>query len=104
MAINKDPKIWDRSQMNWQDSSDDDHNWRGLGEYGGYEAPRILFPLYAAAFVFGAGFLSVIFFRAGMIALGAIFSLVVAAGLYVLWNNVQKWRAYWRRRATLNRS
>jgi len=103
MPINKEQRIWDRSEMDWQESSDDDRNWRGVGEYDAYVAPKFLLPFFAAIFALGAGGLAVIFFGAGLIGLGVIFSIVVPVALYVLWNNIQKWRAYQRRRALQKR-
>jgi hypothetical protein len=51
--------------------------------------PRFMFPAFAAFFVVLCGAMAVMLFGAGSYFGGALFSLVVLVGLYVLWTNVR---------------
>ena len=62
--------------------------------------PRWSFPIFAAVFVALCGTMAVMLFAVGKIFGGLLFSGVVLVGLYVLYNNVQTWRA---RRADVSR-
>jgi hypothetical protein len=52
--------------------------------------PRFMFPLLAGFFVLLCGTMAVMLYGVGSYFGGALFSLVVLVGLYVLWNNVRE--------------
>ncbi len=54
--------------------------------------PRAFFPIFAAFFVILCGGMAVVLFGVGKIFGGALFSVVVLVGLYVLWNNLRAGR------------
>jgi lipopolysaccharide export LptBFGC system permease protein LptF len=54
--------------------------------------PRAFFPFLAVFFVLLCGAMAVLLFGAGKILGGLLFSIVVAVGLYVAWNNFVSWR------------
>jgi len=52
--------------------------------------PRFMYPAVAAFFVLLCGAMAILLFGAGSYLGGALFSLVVLVGFYVLWNNLRQ--------------
>jgi hypothetical protein len=52
--------------------------------------PRFMYPAVAAFFVLLCGVMAVMLFGVGSYFGGALFSLIVLVGFYVLWNNLRE--------------